>query len=72
MTRHQARFSIAQRIRHRLFRYHVLVDGSDRQCYVAERNLENDPDPGPVDHPLVERCFSVSRQGGYLRSEHLN
>jgi heat shock protein HspQ len=38
--------------------YHVLVDGGTHQTYVAERNLEPDPDPGPINHPRVDEYFS--------------
>jgi heat shock protein HspQ len=37
--------------------YHVLVHGATHQTYVAERNLERDPAPGPVEHPLLGHYF---------------
>jgi len=46
--------------------YHVLVDQSDAQTYVAERNLEADPGAEPIRHPLVERIFSPLSNGRYL------
>ena len=33
--------------------YHVLVHNANHQTYVAERNLEPDPAPAPVEHPMV-------------------
>ena len=38
--------------------YHVLVHGATHQTYVAERNLEPDPAPTPVVHPMVGHFFS--------------
>lgn len=38
--------------------YHVLVDGSAHQTYVAERNLEADDTDAPVRHPAVGEHFS--------------
>jgi len=38
--------------------YHVLVDGATHTTYVAERNLEADPDPSPIHHPMLEDVFS--------------
>lgn len=45
--------------------YHVLVDGQTVTTYVAERNLQSDPDPRPIEHPLTERLFSAYRDGRY-------
>ena len=52
--------------------YHVLVDGAQHTTYVAERNLEHDPMPGEIDHPLVEELFSGFEDGRYIRSGHNN
>ncbi len=46
--------------------YHVLVDGSDAQTYVAQRNLELDWNAEPVEHPLVEAYFSDFSGHHYL------
>jgi heat shock protein HspQ len=67
----RARFHVGQLVHHRLFdyrgviidvdptfRYHVLVHGATHQTYVAERNLEADPAPTPVVHPMVGHFFS--------------
>lgn len=45
--------------------YHVLVDGQAVTTYVAERNLEADPNPKPIQHPLVERFFCTYDGGRY-------
>ena len=45
--------------------YHVLVDGQTVTTYVAERNLEPDSDPRPIEHPLMERFFSGYLDGRY-------
>ena len=51
--------------------YHVLVDELERRTYVAERNLEADPNPAPIRHPDValhfeslegDRCVPRRRQ----------
>lgn len=46
--------------------YRVLVHGSTRETYVAERHLEPDEGGGPVNHPLVEHVFAGFRDGRYL------
>lgn len=38
--------------------YHVLVHGATHQTYVAQRNLERDPAPGPIEHPLLGAYFA--------------
>ncbi len=45
--------------------YRVLVDTSDGETYVAQRNLEADPEPGPVRHPRIGECFSGFEDGRY-------
>ncbi|RLA31757.1 MAG: DNA-binding protein, partial [Gammaproteobacteria bacterium] len=35
------------------------------QTYVAERNLERDPAPGPVEHPMVEHFLEGFDGRGY-------
>jgi heat shock protein HspQ len=39
--------------------YHVLVHGASHQTYVAERNLEPDPAPAPIAHPLVGQLLGA-------------
>ena len=46
--------------------YHVLVDGGERETYVAERNLEPDETGRPIDHPLVPKFFVALGDGGYI------
>ena len=46
--------------------YHVLVDGSDVQTYVAERNLETDETCRPIDHPEVAAHFAALGEGAYI------
>jgi heat shock protein HspQ len=50
--------------------YHVLVDGSDRQTYVAERHLEPDASGEPVEHPGLEFHFERFEDGAYVRPRH--
>ena len=45
--------------------YHVLVDQSNTTTYVAEQNLEEEPSPQPVLHPLVEQYFNRFEEGCY-------
>ncbi len=52
--------------------YHVLVDGSEQMTYVAERNLEADPEPAPIRHPLLDHFFARFRAGRYERAQGLN
>ena len=49
--------------------YHVLVDGSTQMTYVAERNLEADPDPGPIQHPLLGPTGEVGHPIGLVSLE---
>ena len=46
--------------------YHVLVDGSAVQTYVAERNLEPDTSGRPIDHPSVGTFFAALGEEGYI------
>ncbi len=52
--------------------YHVLVHAASHMTYVAERHLERDPDPDPIEHPLLDQFFDELRDGVYLRSRRLN
>ncbi len=45
--------------------YRVLVHGATHQTYVAERNLERDPSPVPVEHPLLDHYFRSFDGRGY-------
>ncbi|MGF1614312.1 MAG: heat shock protein HspQ [Gammaproteobacteria bacterium] len=47
--------------------YHVLVHESDREAYVAERNLEPDASGKPIDHPYLNRLFVGFEEGRYIR-----
>jgi len=46
--------------------YHVLVDNSEINTYVAERNLEPASDLGPVRHHLLEQGLMRYENGRYL------
>ena len=45
--------------------YHVLVDDSELRTYVAQRNLEPDVSPDPIQHPDVRMHFSALTDDGY-------
>lgn len=45
--------------------YHVLVDGSTQQTYVAQQNLELSEDRRPIDHPSIDRVFATFLEGRY-------
>ena len=51
--------------------YHVLVDGSTHQTYVAQQNLEPGDSNRPIDHPLVDQVFTTFL-GGHYHKESLN
>jgi len=51
--------------------YHVLVDGSANVTYAAQASLEADPDPDPVEHPLVEQFFDITAEGQYQRNDRV-
>jgi heat shock protein HspQ len=52
--------------------YHVLVDNSAAETYVAERHLEADESNTPVQHPLVNVFFDKLREGRYIRDRLMN
>ena len=52
--------------------YRVLVDGSDDETYVAERNLEADDSGVPVDHPLLGQFFDEFRGRFYVDTRSVN
>lgn len=45
--------------------YHVLVHGAEHTTYVAERHMQADPSPGPVEHPMLEVYFGAFEAGVY-------
>lgn len=52
--------------------YHVLPDGERHTTYVAERNLESDPDPAPIRHPLLDHYFDGRTAAGYTPVRRTN
>lgn len=52
--------------------YHVLVDQSQHQTYVAQRNLDVEPDPRPIQHPLVGAYFQEFKDGAYISRAKVN
>ncbi len=52
--------------------YHVIVEGSTGQTYVAERHLEPDSFQMPVNHPLIEFIFSDFKNGKYSLKEDMS
>jgi heat shock protein HspQ len=52
--------------------YHVLVHGATHMTYVAQRNLEPDESGQPITHPLLDRFFSVFREGRYESGDPIN
>ena len=52
--------------------YHVLVDGSDVQTYVAEQNLEKDLYDAPVDHPMIDDYFAGFSGSAYVSRWRVN
>ena len=52
--------------------YRVLVDNAVHETYVAERNLEPDASDEPINHPLIETCFSGFSDGRYRPAGQLN
>ena len=51
--------------------YHVLVDESAHQTYVAERNLEADDTVAPIRHPEVGTHFSGQGEDGVYTPRRL-
>ncbi len=47
--------------------YHVLPDGSENTTYVAERNLDPEADPRPLEHPMLDELFMGFENGSYRR-----
>ncbi len=46
--------------------YHVLVDGSNIQTYVAEQNLEPDQSGAAIQHPEISLHFTELTPQGYI------
>ncbi|MFQ5353832.1 MAG: heat shock protein HspQ [Thermodesulfobacteriota bacterium] len=52
--------------------YHVLVHGCEHTTYVAERNLEPDKSPEPIQHPLLDEFFCRLENGKYVPNKPVN
>jgi len=52
--------------------YHVIVEDSNTQRYVAERHLEIDLSKQPVNHPVVKDMFSEFEDGIYKSNNAKN
>lgn len=52
--------------------YHVLVDQSQHQTYVAQRNLGVETDPRPIQHPLIGVYFQEFKEGVYVSRTKAN
>ncbi|MBO6783809.1 MAG: heat shock protein HspQ [Alphaproteobacteria bacterium] len=52
--------------------YHVMVHDALHTTYVAERNLEPEPEPGQIAHPDLGRHFSAFDGVRYLRDVRSN
>jgi heat shock protein HspQ len=48
--------------------YHVLVDGASHSTYAAQTSLDADPEPRPVEHPLVAAFFDGFAAGRHVRN----
>jgi heat shock protein HspQ len=46
--------------------YHVLVDGSAQRTYVAEQNMEQDQEGGPIRHTDLNEYFRGFGNAGYV------
>jgi heat shock protein HspQ len=46
--------------------YHVLVDGSAQRTYVAEQNMEQDQEGGPIRHADLNEYFRGFGNAGYV------
>ena len=49
--------------------YHVLVDDSQSITYPAESSLEPDPDPQPINHPMLPLFFEGFDGTSYTRND---
>lgn len=48
--------------------YHVLVHGAAHSTYAAQTSLTAEPDPQPVEHPLVAIFFERYESGRHVRN----
>jgi heat shock protein HspQ len=46
--------------------YHILVDGSAQRTYVAEQNMEQDQEGGPIHHADLNKYFRGFGDAGYI------
>jgi heat shock protein HspQ len=49
--------------------YHILVDGSEHETYVAQCNIESDLMESQVQHPLVQEYFTGFQDGHYTMGQ---
>lgn len=52
--------------------YRVLVGGAMHETYVAQRNLEEDAEGTPIEHPRLAEFFDAFENGHYARRRSLN
>ena len=52
--------------------YHVLVHGASHTTYVAEQNLEPDPQAEPIAHPMIPHFFAAFEDGHYVSNDKAN
>jgi len=52
--------------------YHVLVHDASHTTYVAERNLECENDPKPIENPAINQVFTEFKNGEYLINKTFN
>lgn len=52
--------------------YHILVDNEDYITYVAEQNLEEEPNANPIIHPEINYFFSGISNGMYVAKRTKN
>jgi heat shock protein HspQ len=52
--------------------YHVLPDGQRHTTYVAERNLDADPERASIRHPLLDTYFDGRTDAGYIPARRSN
>lgn len=52
--------------------YRILVGDASHETYVAERNLEQDTEGKPIEHPMIDAFFDAFENGYYVRNRGLN
>ena len=52
--------------------YHVIVENSNIQTYVAERHLELDKSGKPVNNLFLKEFFVELKNGVYIKKDFLN